>query len=62
MCLSFVERNHDSEIGDTGRKYETVQAVQCLGRELIVFLITPSDNTNPVEYFLASVNDHIEHA
>jgi len=38
------------------RRYNTV------GRQLTVRLIPPSDNTNPVAHFLASVNDLIEHA
>ena len=33
-----------------------------VGRQLTVRLIPPSDNTNPVAHFLASVNDLFEHA
>ena len=58
----IVERNHDSQIRDTGSEYETVQAVKCRRKAAHCTINTPSDNTNPVAYFLASVNDLIEHA
>jgi len=41
------------------RKYRRNNAV---GRQLTVRLIPPSDSTNPVVHFLASVNDLIVHA
>jgi len=48
------------EIVDTNtRQYRRFNAI---GRQLTVRLRPPSDNTNPVSYFLASVNDLIEHA
>jgi len=48
------------EILDTNtRQYRRYNAV---GRQLTVRLIPPSDNTNPVAHFLASVNDLVEHA
>ena len=48
------------EIVDTNtRQYRRFNAI---GRQLTVRLRPPSDNTNPVIYFLASVNDLIEHA
>ena len=48
------------EIVDTNtREYRRYNAV---GRHLTVRLIPPSDNTNLVAHFLASVNDLIEHA
>ena len=48
------------EIVDTNtRLYRRYNAV---GRQFTVRLIPLSDSTNPVAYFLASVNDLIEHA
>jgi len=48
------------EIVDTNtRQYRRYNAV---GRQLTVRLILPSDNTNPVANYLASVNDLMEHA
>jgi len=48
------------EIMDTNtRQYRRYNAV---GRQLTVRLIHPSDNSNPVAHFLASVNDLFEHA
>jgi len=41
------------------REYGRYNAV---GRQLTVRLIPPSDSTNSAAYFLASVNDLIEHA
>jgi len=46
-------------VESTTRQYRRYNAV---GRQLTVRLIPPSDNTNPVAHFLASVNDLIEHA
>jgi len=47
------------EIMETNtRQYRQYNSV---GRQLIVRLIPPSVNTNPVAHFLASVNDLIEH-
>ena len=40
------------------REYRRYNAV---GRQLAVRLIPPSDNSNPVAHFLASVNDLFEH-
>jgi len=48
------------EIMDTNtRQYSRYNAV---GRQLTVRLIPPSDITNPVAHFLASVNDLFEYA
>jgi len=48
------------EIMDTNtRQYRRYNAV---GIQIIVRLIPPSENTDPVAYFLASVNDHFEYA
>ena len=41
------------------RQYGRFNAI---GRQLTVRLIPPSDNTNPIEYFLTNVKDLIEHA
>ena len=40
------------------RQYKRYNAV---GRQLTVRLIPTSDNTNPVEHFLASVKELVEH-
>jgi len=51
------------------RRFEIVNAntrqyrrYNSVGIQLTVWLIPPSDGTNPVAHFLASVNDLIEHA
>jgi len=51
------------------RRFEIVDAntrhyrwYNAVGRQLTVRLIPPSDSTNPVTHFLASVNNLIEHA
>jgi len=47
------------EIMDTNtRQYRRHNAV---GRQITVRLIPPSNNSNPVAHFLASVNDQFEH-
>ena len=51
-CVFFVERErekeHGSQIRHTGQEYETVQAVNAVGRQITARLITPSDNSDPV--------------
>jgi len=46
-------------VDENTKQYRRYYAV---GRQLTVRLIPPSDITNPVEEFLASLNDLIEHA
>jgi len=48
------------EIEDTiTRKYSRFGAT---GRQLVVRLLPPSDNSNPVSHFVASLNDLLRHA
>jgi len=50
---------HSFEILDTNtRQYRRYNAV---GRQITVRLITPSENSDPVAHFLASVKEVFEH-
>ena len=59
-CVSFEERKKRNmacrfEIMDKNtREYKQYEAV---GRQIIVRLIPPSENNDPLAHFLASVND-----
>jgi len=59
----IVERkkNHGSQIRNNGHEYETIQAGQCCRKAAYCAFNTPSDNSDPVAHFLASVNDLFEH-
>ena len=45
--------------GEITREYKRFRAV---GTQLTMPLLPPSEDTDPVRYFLASVNDLFEHA
>jgi len=62
VYLILERKNHGPQILDNGHRNETVQAVQCCRKAAYRAFNTPSDNTNPVANFLASVNDLFEHA
>jgi len=64
LVLKLIERikimASGFEIMDTNtRQYRRYNAV---GIQLIVLLIPPSDNSNPVAHFLPSVNDLFKHS
>jgi len=63
VCILCREREieHCSQIRHTGQEYERVQAVQCCRKADTVRLIPPSDNSDSVAHFLASVNDLFRH-
>ena len=62
--VSSVERElqtHGSQIRGNGREYDTLQAVECCRKAAYRAFLTPSNNTNPIAHFLASLNDLNEH-
>ena len=63
MCIFCREREkeHGSQIRHTRQEYETVQAVQCWRKAIDRAFKSPSDASDPVSHFLASVNDLFEH-
>ena len=61
MRIFCRAKKHSTQIPDNGHEYETVQAVQCCRKAAYRPFNTPSDNTNTVAHFLASMNDLIEH-
>jgi len=66
VCTFFRERERERKnmarifdiLDSNTRQYRRCNAV---GRQITARLIPPSDNSDPVTHFLASVNDLIEH-
>ena len=62
-CVFFVESEKEQArrfdlLDRNTRQYRRYNAV---GRHIMARLISPSDNSDPVTHFLASVNDLFEH-